>query len=549
MPLILRDGGAAYAAIGTEGSAGPKLFCLSGHVARPGIYEVPFGTTLRELLELAGGVPAAAGVAMDEAIRTILLGGAAGVFVGPEALDTPLTFEGTRAINATLGSGVVMVFDQTADLAGTLRRIAAFFRDESCGQCVPCRVGTVRQEELLARLAAGTPERLARRRAAPARRDRPGDARRLDLRPRPDGLVGDRERGPGGYRVGMSLVPPIQFYPPARSSKPPAPPAEAPPAQLELTIDGQAVSVDGGLDDPRCLPGERRRHADPVLPREPDPGQRLPGVRGRGRRLARPRARLFAQGRGGDGRPDRHRAGPAVAQGGPRAPRLVGRPVDRAPGAGLLRALRRRSGTLRSAAGPGRPPASATATRPAITTRPPARPTAATVAQPVKIDNELYVRDYSKCILCYKCVEACGVDAQNTFAIAVAGRGFDARISTEWNVGLPDSACVYCGNCIGVCPTGALMFRSEHEMREAGHLGRIGPDHHRHDLPVLRRRLHAEPARPGQRDRQGDLAARLVGDRRPPVRQGPLRLRVRPGAWPAERRWAPGGAAGPPRGG
>src|SRR5439155_2627743 len=93
---------------------------------------------------------------------------------------------------------------------------------------------------------------------------------------------------------------------------------------------------------------------------------------------------------------------------------------------------------------------------------------AATVGQPVKVDNELYVRDYARCILCYKCVEACGVDAQNTFAIAVAGRGFDARISTEWNVGLPDSACVYCGNCIGVCPTGALMFRSEHEMRAAG---------------------------------------------------------------------------------
>jgi predicted molibdopterin-dependent oxidoreductase YjgC len=93
---------------------------------------------------------------------------------------------------------------------------------------------------------------------------------------------------------------------------------------------------------------------------------------------------------------------------------------------------------------------------------------AETVAQPVKIDNDLYVRDYSRCILCYKCVEACGVDAQNTFAIAVAGRGFDARISTEANVPLPTSACVYCGNCIGVCPTGALMFRSEHEMREAG---------------------------------------------------------------------------------
>jgi NADP-reducing hydrogenase subunit HndD len=92
----------------------------------------------------------------------------------------------------------------------------------------------------------------------------------------------------------------------------------------------------------------------------------------------------------------------------------------------------------------------------------------ATVAQPVKIDNELYVRDYSRCILCYKCVEACGVDAQNTFAIGVAGRGFDAHISTEFDVGLPDSACVYCGNCIGVCPTGALMFKSEHDMRGAG---------------------------------------------------------------------------------
>jgi predicted molibdopterin-dependent oxidoreductase YjgC len=93
---------------------------------------------------------------------------------------------------------------------------------------------------------------------------------------------------------------------------------------------------------------------------------------------------------------------------------------------------------------------------------------AATVGQPVKIDNALYVRDYAKCILCYKCVEACGEDAQNTFAIAVAGRGFDAHISTEYDVALPDSACVYCGNCIGVCPTGALMFTSEHELRQRG---------------------------------------------------------------------------------
>jgi predicted molibdopterin-dependent oxidoreductase YjgC len=92
----------------------------------------------------------------------------------------------------------------------------------------------------------------------------------------------------------------------------------------------------------------------------------------------------------------------------------------------------------------------------------------AAAAQPAKIDNELYVRDYSRCILCYKCVEACGADAQNTFAIAVAGRGFDARISTESDCPLPQSACVYCGNCIGVCPTGALMFKSEYDMRREG---------------------------------------------------------------------------------
>ena len=93
---------------------------------------------------------------------------------------------------------------------------------------------------------------------------------------------------------------------------------------------------------------------------------------------------------------------------------------------------------------------------------------AQTVAQPPKIDNELYMRDYSKCILCYKCVEACGVDAQNTFAISVAGRGFSAHISTEFDIPLPESACVYCGNCIGVCPTGALMFKTEYDRRAAG---------------------------------------------------------------------------------
>jgi len=143
------DGVAAFKAIGTEASAGPKLFCVSGNVGRPGVYEVDFGTTLRELIDLAGGVSGGL------TLKAVLLGGAAGVFVGPDALDVPLTFEATRAIGATLGSGVVMIFDETADMVAALTRIARFFRDESCGQCVPCRVGTVRQEELLARLAAG----------------------------------------------------------------------------------------------------------------------------------------------------------------------------------------------------------------------------------------------------------------------------------------------------------------------------------------------------------------------------------------------------------
>ncbi len=149
VPFVLEIGGEAYAAIGTEGSTGPRLFCLSGNVERPGVYEVEFGATLGDLIGLAGGVPG------GRSIRAILLGGAAGVFVGPGSLDLPLTFEATRAAGATLGSGVIMVFDETVDLVDTLRRIARFFRDESCGQCVPCRVGSVRQEELLARLAAG----------------------------------------------------------------------------------------------------------------------------------------------------------------------------------------------------------------------------------------------------------------------------------------------------------------------------------------------------------------------------------------------------------
>jgi NADH-quinone oxidoreductase subunit F len=144
---IVLEGGPAFAQIGTEASTGPKLFCVSGAVERPGTYEVAFGTTLRELLELAGGVA--------PNLRTVLLGGAAGSFVTPDELDLPLTFEDAREAGTTLGSGVVLAIDDTVDLARLLMVIAAFFRDESCGQCVPCRVGTVRQEEALARLQSG----------------------------------------------------------------------------------------------------------------------------------------------------------------------------------------------------------------------------------------------------------------------------------------------------------------------------------------------------------------------------------------------------------
>ena len=149
VPHIVLGGGVAFAAVGTAQSAGTRLFCLSGNVQRPGLYEAPLGTTLRELIDRAGGV------GPGHAIRAVLLGGAAGTFVRSDELDLPLTHEDTRAAGTTLGSGVVMVFDDTVDLRGIVRRIAAFFRDESCGQCVPCRVGTIRQEEALHRLANG----------------------------------------------------------------------------------------------------------------------------------------------------------------------------------------------------------------------------------------------------------------------------------------------------------------------------------------------------------------------------------------------------------
>jgi NADH-quinone oxidoreductase subunit F len=149
VPLIVLAGGAAFAATGTPESTGSRLFCLSGDVVRPGVYEVESGVTLRTVIDLAGG--------MTGDLKSILLGGAAGSFIGPEHLDLRLTFEDARAAGVSLGSGVIMVFNSTRDLKDLVRRVARFFRDESCGQCVPCRVGTARVEEAVAR-ASGSIE-------------------------------------------------------------------------------------------------------------------------------------------------------------------------------------------------------------------------------------------------------------------------------------------------------------------------------------------------------------------------------------------------------
>jgi len=148
---VLSMGGLEYATLGTPDSTGTRLFCLSGCVETPGVYEVEHGMMLGELIAIAGGVRG------GRELKAVLLGGAAGVFVGPEDLGLKLTFEDSKAAGTTLGSGVVMLFDDTVNLAEIVLRIAAFFRDESCGQCVPCRVGTVRQEEALHRLVKDRP--------------------------------------------------------------------------------------------------------------------------------------------------------------------------------------------------------------------------------------------------------------------------------------------------------------------------------------------------------------------------------------------------------
>jgi NADH-quinone oxidoreductase subunit F len=150
VPYILEHGAAAYRALGTEKSPGTKLFCLSGDVARPGLYEAPFGINLRHLLfDLAGGVR------NERKLQAILFGGAAGAFATPDQLEVGMSFEGLRAAGLPLGSGVVLVLDETRDIRQLLLQLVRFFAHESCGKCYPCQLGTQRQYEILQRLAAG----------------------------------------------------------------------------------------------------------------------------------------------------------------------------------------------------------------------------------------------------------------------------------------------------------------------------------------------------------------------------------------------------------
>ncbi len=265
----------------------------------------------------------------------------------------------------------------------------------------------------------------------------------------------------------------IVLNPPARPTRPPAPPAVTAPPPVRLTIDGTAITVpagstildacrQAGIDTPTLC------YADNLTPVNVC---RVCVVEVAGSRVLVPAcSRTVEAGMEVQTDSDRVRLSRRVVL------EFLGSSVDiglAGPAApdGSIAAYAERYGADASRYGPPAPPAAAgerDAHEAGHQYAPVGGDSAATVAQPVKVDNGLYVRDYSRCILCYKCVEACGEDAQNTFAIAVAGRGFDARISTESAVPLPESACVYCGNCIGVCPTGALMFKSEFDMREAG---------------------------------------------------------------------------------
>jgi NADH-quinone oxidoreductase subunit F len=455
LPIVL-EGGAAYARIGTTQSTGTRLFCLSGNVRRPGVYEVPCGTKLRALLEQAGGLEP------GRTLKAVLLGGAAGGFLRPDELDLELSLEGARAAGATLGSGVVMVFDDSVDLRAVVGRIARFFREESCGQCVPCRVGTVRQEEALARIACG--------------QTRGGVRSELALLDELGAGMKDASicgLGQTAYAAVESAVKRLKLFgepspplslPAAVSPAPGAPAAQAQPGHaVELTIDGSSVRTPAGTT---ILQACRAAGIDvPSLcyleTLAPANACRLCVVELEGARVLTPScSRTVEAGMRVHTQSSRVRHARKVVL------ELLASSVDLSSAADLQRRLREYA-VQAERYGPSEP-ARARRAGQAGHQAPVLTALAASVAQPVKLDNELYLRDYGKCVLCYKCVEACGEDHQNTFAIGIAGRGFDAHVSTEFDRPLPASACVYCGNCIAVCPTGALMAKDEFDLRASG---------------------------------------------------------------------------------
>ena len=455
LPIVL-GGAAAYASTGTAQSIGTRLFCLSGNVQRPGVYEVPLGTSLCALIEMAGGVPA------GRSLQAVLLGGAAGTFLRPDEIDVKLTLEDARAANTTLGSGVVMVFDDTADMRDVVLRIAAFFRDESCGQCVPCRVGTVRQEEALHRLTSGCAHG--------------GTATELTLIDEVGAGMRDASicgLGQTAYAAVESAIKRLRLFGEAPALTPaanavstasatlaiPAPPR----GMVEVEIDGRKTLVCEGT----TILGAARNAgiAVPTLcyleTLTPANACRLCVVEVQGARVLAPScSRAVEPGMVVHTQSERVRRSRRMVL------EMLASSVDLST-APELQAQLVEYGCDPARYGKGAPSHDRDHSV-AGHHSPIDLAHAATVAQPVKLDNDLYIRDYGKCVLCYKCVEACGEDHQNTFAIAVAGRGFDARISTELNVPLSDSACVYCGNCIAVCPTGALAVKTEFDLRILG---------------------------------------------------------------------------------
>ena len=258
---------------------------------------------------------------------------------------------------------------------------------------------------------------------------------------------------------------------PARSPVLPGPPPRRAPAQVEITIDGRPVTVPEGTTILQACRGQgidipTLCHGETV---EPEGVCRLCVVDAGGRALTPSCSAKVSQGMSVSTENERVRHSRKLVL------ELLGSSVDvdlagPALPDGSIAGYLARYGADPTRFGPPAPRAGVGERdgREAGHHDVPDGSAAETVAQPVKVDNSLFVRDYARCILCYKCVEACGVDAQNTFAISVAGRGFDARISTEYDIPLAEGACVFCGNCINVCPTGALMFRSEFELRRAG---------------------------------------------------------------------------------